>query len=565
MHRCVPLNFAPQCPAVDPMKRLRILICCALCSIVMTGAAIAADDALVRTLPVPDMSKLPPDLAKQVARARAEFDKSRVNLVGDQLAFAYADIGAVYFRAGLDDVAAIAFYDASKLAPKDARWLYMRGVVARALKRNADARADFEAALALDKVYLPIRYRLSDTLIDLGDLDAAHKVLADALPAGDKHAGLFAMLGRLEIRQKNYAAALEHLQQALKLQPQANALYKDLADAYAGQGDTAQAKMAQAKAGTVPPNLADPLVVGIFAKPAAAAPTLHGTPLEQARQLLARRDFAQARDKAAEALKADPNDVEALALLARLDGLMGNRAFAQDEAVRALKLKPDSASANLSQGMVYEFAGDAGQALPFYQSAVRADANQPDVRLLLGNALMRKGDYAQAAEQYRQLVRLLDGNASAEARLAAALAMAGQCRDALNEVNRRLSQRAQDGDLMQVFVRLASTCPAASADERSMALDYAQALYRQRPDASDSTALALAQAANGKFEDAQKSQAEAIFEAVRVRDDARAAMYRRTMQEIVANKVPAQPWPSDHPYVKPLLLKTIAPPPAKKP
>ena len=542
------------------MKRLRILICCALCAF-STTVVVAADDALVRALPVPDMSKLAPDIASQLTRSRVDFDKTRVGLVGNDLALAYATIAALYFRAGLNDVAAVGFYDASQLAPKDARWLYLRGVVARAQNRNAEARADFEAALALDKVYLPIRYRLSDTLIDLGNLDAAHAVLAGALQADQKQATPFAMIGRLEIRQKNYTAAIEHLQQALKLEPQANALYKDLAEAYAGQGDAAQAKAAQAKAGTVPPNLADPLVAGIFGAPAAAS--LHGTPLEQARQLLARRDFVAARDKTVEALDANPKDVEALALQARLDGLMGNRAFAQDEATQALKLSPDGASANLSQGMVHEFAGAVAKAVPFYQRAVRADADQPDARLLLGNALMRNGDYAGAAEQYRQLVRILDGDAIAEARLAAAQAMAGQCRAALDEINRRLIKRAQNGDLMQVFVRLASTCPAATADERGMALDYAQALYRQRPDAADSTALALAQAANGKFEDAQKSQAQAIYEAVRMGDDARAAMYRKTMRDFVAKKVPAQPWPAEHPNMSPPPLVTLAPPPKK--
>ena len=275
---------------------------------------------------------------------------------------------------------------------------------------------------------------------------------------------------------------------------------------------------------------------------------------------MARRDFAAAREKAFEATEHDSNDVDALALLARLDGLLGNIAFAQDEAARALKLKPDSASANLSQGMVHEFAGDAARALPFYQRAVQADANQPDARLLLGNALMRKADYAQAAQQYAQLVRILDGDAGAEARFAAAQALSGKCRDALNEVSKRQTNRAQDGDLMQVFVRLASTCPAATADERSMALDYAQALYRQRPDAQDSTALALAQAANGKFDEAQKSQAQAIYEAMRMNDTARAAMYRKTMRDYVAKKVPAQPWPADHPTVKPPPLETLAPP-----
>ena len=527
----------------------------------MAGIANAADidsDALVLTLPTPDTSKLPADQAKAVASARADFDKARVGLIGDDLAFAYAGIGAVYFRAGLDAAAAIAFYDANQLAPKDARWLYLRGVVALAMKRTADARANFEAALALDKVYLPIRYRLSDALIEAGDLNAAHRVLADALPAGEKQAALFAMLGRLEIRQKDYAAAIEHLHKALTLEPQADSLYSDLARAYTSQGDAAQAKAAQAKAGKTPPSLADPLLAGNF-QAAPAPPPLHGTPLGQARQLMARRDFVAARDKAFEATEHDSNDVEALALLARLDGLLGNIAFAQDEAGRALKLKPDSASANLSQGMVQEFAGDAARALPFYQRAIQADANQPDARLLFGNALMRKGDYAQAAQQYAQLVRILDGDAGAEARLAAAQALSGKCRDALNEVSKRQTKRAQDGDLMQVFVRLASTCPAATADERSMALDYAQALYRQRPDAEDTTALALAQAANGKFDEAQKSQAQAIYEAVRMNDTARAAMYRKTMQDYVAKKMPAQPWPAEHPNVKPPPLETLAP------
>ncbi|MGH8042257.1 MAG: tetratricopeptide repeat protein [Rudaea sp.] len=543
------------------MNRFRPLLRGALCAIlaISAAAAFAAEDALVRPLPTPDTSKLAPDLAKQVTKARAEFDQARVGLIGDGLAFAYADMGAVYFRAGLDDAAAIAFYDANQLAPKDARWLYLRGVVARSQKRSSDARADFQAALALDKVYLPIRYRLSDTLIDLGDLDAAHKVLADALPANKGHAALYAMLGRLEIRQKNYAAAIENLQAALKLEPQANALYKDLADAYAGQGDAQQAKSAQARAGDTQPNLADPLVAGIF-QSAAPAPSLHGTPLDQARQLLAARKFGPARDMADAALKAKPDDVEALALLARLDGLLGNRAFAQDEAERALKLAPDNASANLSRGVVYEFAGNDAQALPYYQRAVRADPGQPDARLLLGNALMRRGEYAQAAEQYRALAGILSGNASAQARLAAALAAAGHCGDALTDVNAQLAKRAQDGDLMQVFVRLASTCPAASADERGMALDYAKALYQQRPDGGDSTALALALAANGHFDDAQKSQAEAIYEAVRMGDSPRAAMYRQTMHEFVAKKVPTQPWPADHPYVKPPLLTTLAPP-----
>ncbi len=207
--------------------------------------------------------------------------------------------------------------------------------------------------------------------------------------------------------------------------------------------------------------------------------------------------------------------------------------------------------------MVYEFAGDEGKAQPYYQRAAKLDPNLPDPHLLLGNALMRRSRFADAAEEYRKVVAIDAASIDAQGRLAAALVSAGRCRDALNGVNTALSARARDGDLLQIFVRLASTCNAATQQERSMALDYGQAVYKQRPNAADTVALALAQAANGKFDDAQKSQAEAIFDAERAKDKTRAAAYRETMRQYAAKKIPDRPWSADHPFVKPPLLATL--------
>ena len=185
---------------------------------------------------------------------------------------------------------------------------------------------------------------------------------------------------------------------------------------------------------------------------------------------------------------------------------------------------------------------------------MQADPALADARLLLGNSLMRNGDYAQAAEHYRRLVAIAPDNDNADARVAAALVAAGKCSDALADLDAKLLKRTQDGDLMQVFVRVTSTCPSAKAAEKEMALDYAQALYKQRPDAGDSSALALAQAANGKFEDAQKTQAEAIFEAVRAGNGDAAKLYRETMQQFAAKQMPDRPWPPAHPYFHPPML-----------
>jgi tetratricopeptide (TPR) repeat protein len=546
------------------MMKLKSSLCGAVYAMLLLAAPAAVAEALVKPLPTPDATQFPADVAKELAAARVEFDKARVDVVGDALAETYARMGAIYARVGFNDGAAVAFYDASQLSPKDSRWIYLRGVIARTQKLDADARADYEAALTLDQNYLPIRYRLAETLVDMGDLDGAHKLLQAALPAHKDQAALLAMLGRIELHQKRYPEAIGNLDAALKLEPAANALRKDLAAAYSGQGNAQQAKDVLAGAGSSEPSIADPLVTGMYG----STPQPGGTPLQQAQQLLSQGQFGPARSKVGEALSAQADDVDALALAARIDALTGKHAVAQEEATHALKIKSDSAAANLSQGMVYEFVGDEANAFTYYQRATHADPKLADALLLLGNAQMRGGHYAEAAEYYRLLAATAPDNIEATSRLVAAQVAAGRCGDALALVNGMLGKRAQDGNLMQVFVRLASTCAAAKPQERSMALDYARALYKQRPDAGDSAALALAFAAQGKFDEAQKSQAEAIYEAVRAGNTPLAQMYRATMQQFVAKQVPDRPWPANHPYFKPERLvpvpaQTASSPPAK--
>lgn len=531
----------------------------ALCAGLLLLPAFAAADALIKPLPVPDTSKLSAGQVTELTTTRAQFDKLSAGLVGPPLAQAYADIGALYARAGFKDVAAVAFYDATQVDAHDARWFYLRGVIAREQKQDAEARANFEAALAIDNVYLPISYRLSDTLVDLGDLDAARRLLEGVVREHPGQAAAAAMLGQVELRQKRYADAVKHLNGALKLEPAANALYKPLAEAYAGLGNAQAAQDAQAKAGNVTPSLADPLVVGLYGGGNASN---GGTPLQQAQQLAVSGHLDQARAKLGEVLREHPDDIDALALQARMEASTGDPRVARTAADKVLKVAPDSAVALFANGLVHEYAGQDDPAYAFYQRAVRADGTMTTARLLLGNAEMRRGRYAQAAEQYRQLAVLQPDESKAQAHLVAAEVAAGQCMRALADISAMQARNAKNGDLMQIFVRLASTCPGAKAEERDMALDYAQTLYDQRAAASDSAALALALAAHGKFKEAQQYQAEAIFDAVRRGDKDAADMYRSTQASFVAGKVPDRPWPARHAYFKPPMLTPVQPAPA---
>ena len=269
-------------------------------------------------------------------------------------------------------------------------WLYLRGVIARAQKHNTDARSDFQAALALDDVYLPIRYRLADTLIDLGDLDGAHKVLAAALPKHGNDAALLSMLGRLELKQKNYADADRASEQALKLEPKANALYKDLA------------KPTVRKAITKKPRARKPRSerrrriwpIRWSQECTHPEPSLHGTALEQAQATACHASFLAGACKGCRGRACQRQGCCGAGLECTPGCVARPQRRRATDCNLALKLKPDDAAANLSQGMVYEFGGDDAKALPFYQRAVQVDPLQADARLLLGNALMRRGKYA---------------------------------------------------------------------------------------------------------------------------------------------------------------------------
>lgn len=520
----------------------------------------ARADSLIQPVPVPDTSKLGAETTKNIADGRAAIDKARVNLVGPPLAQAYADIGALYARYGLDEAAAVAFYDATQINPDDARWFYLRGVLARKLKRNEDARANFQAALDRDQIYLPIRYRLADTLVELNDTAGARKLLEDTAREHADQPVVFTMLGQLALKQKRYGDAVDAFNKALKLDPQADGLYAYLADAYTAQGNVKAADDARLKMGKGTPALDDPIVAGMLAAPQTAP----GGTIAEAQTLLQQGNVQGARDTLAEVLKKNPNDVDALALAARMEATYDNQAVARVYADQALQVKSDSAVAHMASGIVAEYGGDDAKAYDEYREAQRLDRKLPDSWLLLGNAEMRRARYAQATEQYRGLISLQPDSASAYAHLVASLVAQGKCDGALRAINGVLERRKNDGDLMEIFVRLASTCPAVDAKTRDVALDYGQALYKQQPDAAHSAALALALAAHGKFKEAQEYQAQAIFEATRLRNPEAAALLKGTMQQFVKQQVPDRPWPAEHPYFKAPLLAAARPAAARQ-
>jgi tetratricopeptide (TPR) repeat protein len=522
------------------MNRLLLLV------LLASTPSLVAAEALVKPLPAADTSRLSAAAQAEVRTAQAEFEKQKVALVGERLAIAYAQLGAVFARHGLYEPMRGAFDNAIAIAPDDGRFLYLRGVFAEQAGRLQDARTFLGQALAKDPGYLPIRYHLAETQLALNDLAGARRTAAEVVAKRPELAPARVLLGQVALREKKYAEAATQFRAALASDPDATVVYSSLAEALAGGGDAKGAAAARAKAGNVLPAYADPLVQDVFA-PARA-------PLDQALTLASQGQHAAARTLLDAQLAARANDATLLAAYARVEADAGNEQAAAQRAQAALRAAPNDAQANLAQAVVLESAGEERAAQPYYQRAIAADAKLAEARLLLGNLLLRQRQYAPAAEQYRQLALLRPDDGSAHARLAVAQAAAGRCGDALREVNVALRQRPRDGGLLQTFARLASTCGAASAEEKRMAVDYAQALYKQRPDQAHSETLAMALAATGKAKDAVDYEAQAMFEAMRANDQAAVAWMKPLLERFKAGQAAITPWPAGHPFVAPARL-----------
>jgi tetratricopeptide (TPR) repeat protein len=538
-----------------------------------------AADALLKPLPDPDTSKLPPASAKEVREAHDEFEKIRPTLVGDDLAQAYALLGAHYARAGLYTEAATALGDAAMLAPDDSRWAYAQGFVARMQKQNPVAKAHFERALSLDKEYLPIRVALANMALEQNDFDGAHKLLSDYTATHEKDAFAFAMLGDIALRQNRYPDAIEQTNRALKLDPSATKLYGLLADAYKGAGNTTAATAARAKVGNGVPALGDPIGLGLIPQaassttPAAAADTgsaaLPGNAaVREASVFLATHNYDQARSRLDAALKATPNDADVLGMYARVEAAAGNMTQAKMRAQAAVAAAPNNMTAQLTLGYVLEMSNDDAGAQRAYEKAATLDPKSPTANLRLGNLLMRNGRFDDAAVRYRAATQAASGNGEAWSRMIAAETAAGKCAAALSEVNAALAKDANNGVLLQLFVRLTSTCANGGKEEKAMALDYAARIYKQASAPQMAETYALALAANGKWDDAVKTQEAAMFVLVRNGRSSELVPYRQFLQQFRAHQVPDRPWAPDSPMYKvprPAPDPKTPPPSAKAP
>ena len=154
---------------------------------------------------------------------------------------------------------------------------------------------------------------------------------------------------------------------------------------------------------------------------------------------------------------------------------MANRQYAEalPQLERAYRQEPTQAN-RVALAMAWLFSGQPDKALPLVEQAVAAEPANYDLRMMYARALRDHKQYAAAAGQFSEAVKLKPAEAGAWSELAGALYLSGQYPEALAAFDR--ARQAGEDTAGNAFLRaiildkLKQPKPALDAYQRFLAL-----------------------------------------------------------------------------------------------
>jgi tetratricopeptide (TPR) repeat protein len=120
----------------------------------------------------------------------------------------------------------------------------------------------------------------------------------------------------------------------------------------------------------------------------------------------------------AAALRLDPTLIDARANMGGVLAQLGRPAEAAEQYEQVLRQDPNYLAARVSLGLICLQRNETDKALEHLQVAARLKPD-PELMVLLGQALEAAGRTSEAIEQYRRALNVAPGHAQAQARLSA--------------------------------------------------------------------------------------------------------------------------------------------------
>ncbi len=515
MTRTTPCISARRRGAGPPFLRRGIQARCVLAALVLligcgsetrTPPSVEGSPALA-SVPLPDFERMEPRVRDQLQSSQDELDEALADEDTEPAALGrlFGKQGQLYLAYEFEQAALACFTNARRLAPQDDRWAYYLGHLLRKEGNPEESRAHYERALALNPDYQPTYIALAELFIEANRLDEAERLLNRARAMDASSARALIGLGQIASMRDEHDKAIEHLEAARKLAPEATKIYYPLGLAYRAQGDLEKARFFLERQGPERARRDDPLLDDLEDLVTGA----HAFKYRGNEAYLQRR-FQDALDAYQQAVDAAPDNPEFRVNLAAALTQMNDLASAVAQLREALRLDPEYVVANYNMATLLARQGRDQDAVAYYRKALAHNPGYKDAHFNLANALLRLRRFDEAALHFGRVVDLDPQNGTA--RYGQALALMRLRRWEAARTLLEDSYAAQPGNtrLANTLARLLAACPDEGLRDGPRALVMAQQLVASDRSVANVEVLAMALAAVGRFEEAIPLQEEGL-------------------------------------------------------
>lgn len=533
------------------MKRIYVVLGLGLWGLAGTASLATAQALRVPAPTEAQLAAVPQSVREALDAARNQLQQAtaKAAVAADEAA-AWAHLGDVFFVHEFNNEARVAYQHAVALDPRRFEWHYLLGMLELSVENVAEAITSLDIAIGLDPDNYPARIRRGRAHLDSADLDRAKTDFEHAQAVSPEAAAALGGLGRVALERGKYREAVELLSSALALDPAASSLHHTLGMAYRGLGELDLARRHLALRGDREETVDDPLLARVQSK--SRSPQFL---LELGLGLADRGDLQGSLAMMARVLRLEPNNPQALLnageILARLDRIDDAHAVF----LRLAEADPQSGVALFYLGQIEEVRGKPAAAIESYRKALELDAAYADARAALSRVLLQSGEPEASARGFRELLAAASmPTEQAEYSYWLGLAEIAQndCVRAREAVARAHELSPQPlAEYLDALVRIDSTCAAPGGERLKEIVAIGEQLYDFNTGLDSAETLAMAYAANGRFEDAVDLQRYAIFEAVKAGVLSQRPALQENLARYESGERSIRPYGQGHPLFSP--------------
>ncbi len=430
----------------------------------------------------------------------------------EKLSDSYGTMGEIYHAYSLLEPAKESYINASRLSPKNFKWLHLLGKLSFQQNDYYDAIDYFKKSQNLRPDYLPTYINIGNTYLELDLLDIAKENFDQALKISKDNPAALYGLGQIEYSKRNFAGAVKYFEQVLKILPDANRVHYSLAIAYRGLNNIEKAKFHLSKQGTVGVRVFDPIYESL-------SELKQGTRLRilRGKQAFEAERFSEAQIEFQKVLEAEPKNITALVNLGSTYVKLGKGSEAVKLFEEALRVQPLNINARYNLAVLLALQQKHFQAIAHLKEILKVSPNDMDARFLLAKELRNANLLQESLSEIAVVFQANTDNEEVLIEVVKILSQKGDDKQAIDILNKSLQKFPERGRTMAMLAYLLATAPDKDLRDGQRALEISTKVYNTTKLIQHGSLVALAYAELGKCAEAAKLTEQLIEAAAKAK------------------------------------------------